>query len=405
MIQQQEQTVKEDLQEATADGPGDAWEPPTDQLAPGAMDFDPSMFERLPDGFGLDAPEAATRQKPKDTTPSHLRIRTAGELIRTHPKLRRSVIYDLLRQGETMNVISSPKVGKSWLVAGLSLAIVTGRQWLGYAVERGKVLLIDNELHQETLGYRIKKVGDALGIQEAEYADDLHIVTLRGCLTDINGLGRLLDSIAAGTYRLVVLDALYRAVPVGTDENSNSAIAQVYNRIDQYALAMDCGWVCVHHTSKGNQANKTITDVGSGAGSQSRAVDSHVILRPHVEAGCIVLEAAARSFPPVDPVGLRWEWPLWTVDRSLDPGALKLDKPRRVDKLAQVKDEILKAFVHYPEGATKRKLQERTGRPNCWNKALNELLDEGQVVACEVPSKVHSKPDAGFKRLYKDNDF
>lgn len=150
------------------------------------------------------------------TQPAPLSIRAIGELIDEHPQLRAPVIHGLLRQGETVNVISSPKVGKSWLVADLALSIVTGRKWLDlYDVETGKVLIIDNELHGETIAYRIGKVADELGLVPSDYHNSLHVVTLRGRLTDIVGLGpSLLDDIEPSKYLLIVLDALYRAVPI-----------------------------------------------------------------------------------------------------------------------------------------------------------------------------------------------
>src|SRR5581483_8746120 len=80
---------------------------------------------------------------------------------------------------------------------------------------------------------------------------------------------------------------------------------------------------------KGNQSAKAITDVGSGAGAQSRATDTHLILRPYEEQNAVVLEAAVRSFPPVSPVCLRWSFPVWTADTTLDPAALRVEKQRR----------------------------------------------------------------------------
>lgn len=48
-----------------------------------------------------------------------------------------------------------------------------------------------------------------------------------------------------------------------------------------------------------------LTDVGAGAGSQSRATDAHVVLRPHEEDGVAVLDAAVRSWPPIEPMCMR----------------------------------------------------------------------------------------------------
>src|SRR6185295_19621385 len=67
----------------------------------------------------------------------------------------------------------------------------------------------------------------------------------------------------------------------------------------------------------------------SGAGAQSRAADTHLILRPHQETDAVVLEAVTRSWQPVEPICLRWQYPVWTPDSSLDPSLLRPDKPRR----------------------------------------------------------------------------
>jgi hypothetical protein len=66
-----------------------------------------------------------------------------------------------------------------------------------------------------------------------------------------------------------------------------------------------------------------------GAGSQSRATDTHLVLRPHEQDGCVVLDAAVRSWPPVAPLCLRWEFPVWLPDNTLDPAALRQERPRR----------------------------------------------------------------------------
>lgn len=88
----------------------------------------------------------------------------------------------------------------------------------------------------------------------------------------------------------------------------------------------------IHHSTKGNQSGKAVTDVGAGAGAQSRAADTHLVLRPHEEPGVAVLDAAVRSWPPIEPRCLRWSFPVWTVEDSLDPADLKSEKPRRKPK-------------------------------------------------------------------------
>jgi hypothetical protein len=105
----------------------------------------------------------------------------------------------------------------------------------------------------------------------------------------------------------------------------------------------------------------------------------------------------------VEPIALRWQWPLWKLADELDPKLLKSERPTAQDKLETIKADILKAFVHFPDGATKTAIQQYTGRPSAWERALRELIDAGDVRPCEVPSKSHRKPDPGFTRVYSDD--
>lgn len=259
-----------------------------------------------------------------------LRPVSAGQLLADHSAMRPAVIDGLLRLGETANLIAAPKMGKSWLTLDLVLSVATGRQWLGtFDVVAGPVLLIDNELHPETLAKRLPAVAEARGIRPADIADKIQVITLRGRLRDLLALESDLRSITPGAFKLIVLDAFYRFLPEGTDENANAAMAQLYNCVDRIAERLGCAVVLIHHASKGNQSSRGVTDVGSGAGAQSRAVDAHIVLRPHEDDGAVVLDAAVRSWPPVAPVGLRWEFPVFHVDRSLDTTQLRRESGRR----------------------------------------------------------------------------
>lgn len=254
---------------------------------------------------------------------SALEITPICKLVSAHKELRRPIIHGLLRSGETMNIISAPKMGKSWMVNALAIKASLGREWLGFQCAKSRVLLIDNELHGETTARRIPALCDAMGIDISELAD-LDTLNLRGNLIDFSKLGPVLfDKIEKGRYDIVILDAFYRFLVAGMAENDNGAMAGVYNMIDQWAQKLGCCFIMIHHTSKGNQSDKDVTDVGSGAGSMSRAADTHLILRHHEEENHLVLDAAVRSFAPVEPKVLRWQFPLFTSDDDKDAKRLK----------------------------------------------------------------------------------
>jgi len=258
------------------------------------------------------------------------RFKSARQLRADHPTLRPPVIHGLTREGETMNIISASKVGKSWLVNGLALSVASGRHWLHqFAVERGDVLIIDNELHPETSANRLPKVAEAMGLHPSEWMDHVFVENLRGRQTDIFRMGHFFNALEPGRFKVIIIDAFYRVMPRDSDENDNGTITGVYNALDTYAARLCCTFVPIHHSSKGLQSDKAITDVGAGAGAQSRAADCHLVLRHHETEGAIVLDAAVRSWPPVQPLCLRWDFPLWVPAPELDPADLKRASGRR----------------------------------------------------------------------------
>lgn len=272
------------------------------------------------------------------------------ELQTSFPAMKPPVIHGIVRREEVCNIIAPPKVGKSWLAYDMALSIVTGTEWLdAFQCVQGKVLLIDNELHPETISHRIPVVAKELDIPVEHYEGDIDVVSLRGRLTDYNGLGWL--AVKPKDYQAIIIDAHYRMIPPGTSENANAEMAAIYNLLDQYTAKTKAAWILIHHSSKGSQADKSVTDVGAGAGSQARAADTHLILRPHEEPGHVVLEAALRSFPPVEPIALKWEFPLWTradVDPTKLAGRLNSQQQRWREMDVQGLEAIKTALAKRP---------------------------------------------------------
>ena len=258
------------------------------------------------------------------------------ELRERYPKRCEVIIEGLLRERETANIIAAPKTGKTWLMMQLALSIATGRAWMGRQCTPKRVLAIDNELQPEELVYRYTQVAEAMGISFEELEGRLYTYPQRGNLQPITSLGDILDSIRLRNIEVVIVDAFYRALPRGVDENSNTDIMALYNAIDIYAKSVNGAFILVHHTTKGSQVGKAVTDVGAGAGSQSRAADTHLVLLKHLEPGAVVLKGVTRSFPPIEPICLRQSFPIWLPDQTLDPRLLEgLSDAERKKLLAQ----------------------------------------------------------------------
>ena len=299
-----------------------------------------------------------------------------AELWQSFPAMRVPVIHGLLRKGETMNIIASPKVGKSFLAGGLAWSIAQGETWLGFDTSPGKVLLIDNELHPETISARHGAIANAMGI-DSSFNAMVDVLPLRGFACGVQELSRFIES-EAGKYALIVIDALYRTLPSGISENDNAQMTQIYNHLDRFAAELDCAVIVIHHSSKGDQANKDVTDMGSGAGAIARAADTHLSIRPHEELGFAVLEARTRSFKAPEPVTIAWEYPLWH---------------------ASVKEALLRK----PNGS--REAKQTTRDLETDNSVLEILGKRGKVSVAEMRSKTGWQQDRlqrSVNRLEKD---
>ena len=71
-------------------------------------------------------------------------------------------------------------------------------------------------------------------------------------------------------YSLIVIDALYKIIPEGRSENDNEAMGKLMNVLQNIADETGVPIVIVHHTTKGDQSNKSTLDLAAGAGSFGR---------------------------------------------------------------------------------------------------------------------------------------
>lgn len=309
------------------------------------------------------------------------------KLIANFQGLNPSIIHGLLREGETMNIIASPKVGKSWMVDLLAISLASGLDWLGYKVDSGDVLLIDNELHVNTTTWRIMQVADALKIKTPLFSNHIDVRSLRGKLKDLHRLAKTFNKIKPHQYKVIVIDAFYRTLPLGVDENDNGAIANLYNLLDLHAARLKCAFVLIHHASKGNQSNKSVTDVGAGAGSQSRAVDTHLVIRPHQDKDTFVVDAAVRSWAPIEPFVIRKQHPLFIVDPKADPedllGAEKKREPKPTLTLEAFVDNCVGAYDPCSARLIAYHAEQQYGLSERKAKEMLELAQENKTV-CKI---------------------
>lgn len=330
-----------------------------------------------------------------DLRPTRINPVPISDLIDENPTLRNVVIEGILRRGETCNIIAAAKVGKSHLAHGLAWCIATGIPWLSHEVTKGRVLIIDNELHAETLANRLDWIANKLMINRSDYADTIDVISLRGQNIDIHGIGHRLDTIEPGTYSLAIVDALYRTLPAGTSENDNAAMMAIYNKLDHYASQWDCAIAVVHHASKGQQGDKSITDVGAGAGSISRAADTHLVIRQHENPELSVLECVTRSFKSPKPASIRFDYPLWNAVGT-EATVKKQGRQTKDDQAKSDSDDataLLEKIPMMPKAIQQNKLFESFGiGKDKFYRLVGKLARDGKV-------KIRRRPKKGSRRV------
>lgn len=309
---------------------------------------------------------------------------SAFDLPMKYPARRPDVIVGLLRRGDVANIIGGPKARKSFFVAQIALSVAAGVPLLGrWPTVQGQVLLIDNELRPDDLSNRLRAMVAAMGL-DWSVTKNITIMPLRGQLADVHAIHKELATIPADTYSLVILDALYKAIPADADENSNSNMTQVYCTLDATAESQNCGTIAVHHTSKGTQSQKSVTDMGAGAGAQSRSADLHVVLRDHEDPDCVVLQAVVRSQKPIEPVVLTFDYPTWRLAEDKNPSRLASTNTKSTITI----DTLVAALPPTPVKKTTAPamLAKATGATQAAIKLLiDEAVTRGCLVECKQP--------------------
>lgn len=326
-------------------------------------------------------------------------IMSAGDLIQAFPVLGEPVIHGIARRGEVMNLVSNSKIGKSWLLHFTLLGLASGRDWFGHRVSRRyRVLLLDNELKAKDIAYRLRVVAEAMGLEPADWHDRVKVIACRGRGIDVTHLWSIAEELkGTGAPEVVAVDSLYRFLPPGSNENDNAGMKDIMEAIIRFSDELDAMTVVVHHSTKGDQSERAVTDVGSGAGSVSRAADTHLILRSHKEDGCIVMEARTRTFVEPEPTVLRWGFPLWKVDGDLNPRELRSPRQEKADaadkaKAEEISDHIRKITEDGKE-ATQTAIMKvaHIGRDRLW-KILGIAQRLGLIYPVEGSDPAHFRP-------------
>ena len=197
---------------------------------------------------------------------------TARELYEMKLPPTRCVVDGLLPRG--LHVFAGPpKVGKSWLLLQLALAVASGNTFWGLRTEQGTVLALCLEDNYSRLQQRVSELTD-------DPPDALHLAVLSNSLAEglCNQLTEFLKE--HEDTNLIIIDTLQKIRGSSGDGNLYASDYQDLGMLKQIADEYEIALVLVHHLRK-REANDPHAMISGTTGLVGAADGSYVLCREH----------------------------------------------------------------------------------------------------------------------------
>jgi hypothetical protein len=243
------------------------------------------------------------------------------------------LIDGLLRQQELFLMGGEAKHYKSWARIDMLYCIGNGFDWLGFKCHQGCVFHLDFECFKADVWHRFNQVHQsycAAGFKGS--LDNIHWSALREVALDhpfgANDLAGLPEYLGVGTYTVFSLDPIYQLLG-GKGESDPAAVFELLRRLLALGSSLKSAVAVVQHFAKGDQSLKKAQDRLSGSSVWARFPDALMTFTGLKEKDCFGCDITVRSFKPVESFAVRWEFPRFRVDQSLDPEDVKtLGRPK-----------------------------------------------------------------------------
>jgi hypothetical protein len=148
------------------------------------------------------------------------------------------------------------------------------------------------------------------------------VASLRGQRFGASDIDGLASQIKPGEFELFSLDPIYRLLG-GKNESDPGVVTQLLNQFLALGFSIEAAICLMQHFTKGNASEKEAQDRFSGTAIWSRFPDALMTFTDHEDENCFGVEFTLRDFAPVEPIGVRWEFPRFRLDASIDPEKLK----------------------------------------------------------------------------------
>ena len=276
-------------------------------------------------------------------------IKAANELTHTDPILPPELIHGVLHQGSKMIMGGASKGRKTWMLMDLAICVSEGLHWWGFPTTQTPVLYINLEIQEP---FAAKRLNSLKASREIQDLPNLKLWNLRGYAAPLEELTpKITEQLTHHNVGLLILDPLYKVLG-DTEENANTDMALLLNNLESIAVQHGCAVVFAHHFRKGGPSDGAAMDRMSGAGVLARDPDSIVTMQDHEDEDCVVVDMTLRNFPPINPFGMSWEFPVFNRNDDIDTSKLR----GKGGQKAKVSTQQVANLIPFRDGVTKKEL-------------------------------------------------
>lgn len=324
-------------------------------------------------------------------------IRSVRKTVRENTIVRPKILIEgVCYRGGKISISAPSKGRKTFTLMHLAYCVATGTDWMGHKVNQGKVLYVNLELMDFSFFDRGRAIERNMGLNpnDTGFDEELHEVNLRGKMVTIEAMQKFFKDKKPENYSLIIVDPLYKILG-RRSENDASEMGDLLNRLENIASNAGASLAVAHHFAKGNAAGKEIIDRSSGSGVIARDGDTIISLTPHEEEDCFTMDFVVRDFEPVAPRVLRWQYPYFRADASLDPQNLKLPKGKMKAGPLSIEDlegAIQDCLENTPEPKSIEEITLKVGHVHRTRTLIGLMVKTGKVITQDVQKGGMGRP-------------
>ena len=290
---------------------------------------------------------------------------TAADLMSEELPEVRWIVPDILPEGVTF-LAGKPKLGKSWMVLGLSLAVATGGVALDTnAVERGEVLHLALEDNRRRLQ---KRLGLLLTGRDAPEGLHLNLDWPRAGDGGVKALDAWLEE--HPDCRLVVIDTLARFKPRAAGRRTQyDEDRDAVDPLGPVAAEHGVGILLVHHLRESESDDPL--DMITGSVGLTGGVDGALVLKRRRGRADAFLHVDGRDIETPTELALKFDPNAATWAIAGDAEEYRLSERRR---------SILRVLGNADESLGPKDIAEMADAPyGATRELLSQMVKDGQV--------------------------